>query len=450
MKTELTATLSTGRRGELLAPVPNRAEFRVRRGRKAWSVAVEGGVVTAGRSPENDVVLDGEEVSAVHVEFRFVPGGAAFRDLGSKNGVLHGMVRVKEGVLPEGEEVSVGGFLVGLRSVVETEEACSNKRKFGEFLGMGTEMGRLFSRMQRIAETGYPVLLLGETGVGKELLASGLHAMSKRSSEPYHPISCGALPPSLIESELFGHERGAFTGATKAKKGIFERAYGGTVFLDEVGELPLEQQALLLRVLDPGMIRRLGDDGEERRVDVRIIAATNRDLRTLVNEGSFRADLYFRLNVARVEVPPLRERSKGNVVLLTKAFARVVADENDFEELVFSRDAMRVLSAFSWPGNVRELLTVVRAAAIEADLDRRGGRVVVSEENVRHLLRAHVGRGRASEESDVSEPYGVYVRKCQKHYAQMKVDECDGNKVAAARRMGISRSQLYRLLSGQE
>lgn len=445
IRRDFTATLMGGRSGEMMAPRTNLARFIVRaesekRGRR---IDAQGDVLTAGRAPENHIVLDDPQVSAVHAEFRLVPEGAAFRDLGSTNGIWHGKVRVSEGFLPEGAGVRIGATTVGLQQVRESKEPQSSRRSFGAFLGKGTEMGRMFAHLRRVAETHYPLLIQGETGVGKELLANAVYEASKRASKPYQTVNCGSLPDSLIESELFGHEAGAFTGAKLAKRGVFERASGGTVFLDEIGELPFAQQAKLLRVLDPGVVRRLGDDGPERVVDVRVVAATNRDLRRMVNEGSFRSDLYFRLAVATVLVPPLRERSKGNLELLTKSFAKQVGNELNVE-LTFSREAKKMLEQHAWPGNVRELLSAVRASALSA-WDEEGESIDISGEIVERVLAGSVSVGSAGG-VDTSIPYEEHVEECRRSYVLAVIEECEGSKVAAARRLGMSRTTLYRIL----
>lgn len=440
MRYEITETLAEKRRGELMAPVVSHAVFRVRTGKgRPRRVEVEGTVVTVGRAPMNSIILDSEDVSAAHVEFRLVEGGAMFKDLGSTNGVWAGGVRVECGFLPTGEELRVGGHGLALQGVEETDVPCSNRRAFGAFLGRGTVLGRMFALLQRAAETDYPVLLLGETGVGKELLAQEVHNRSPRKNGPYIAVNCGALPPSLIESELFGHERGAFTGAVARKLGIFEQASGGTVFLDEIGELPSEQQVKLLRVIDPGVVRRVGEGTSERSVDVRIIAATNRNLRAMVNTGDFREDLLFRLDVARVEVPPLRERSKGNVGMLLKVFAAEVGEEMG-AEVVFSKSARALLEKHHWPGNVRELSSVVRRCALMAAVDEELGKRLISREVARVALRGEV---RAV---DISMPFEAHMRERQREYVTAVIESCDGNKLEAAKKMDMSRSNLYRLL----
>lgn len=437
---EITATLAEKRRGEIMAPRANRAVFRVREGRQRPKlVEVEGVTVTAGRAAWNPIVLERDDVSALHVEFRLVEEGAVFRDLESTNGVWVRGVRVDSGFLPTGHEIQVGGFSIGLEGVQETDEPCVSRRKFGAFLGRGPDIGHMFALLTRAAETDYPILLMGETGVGKELLAKEVHERSPRKDKPFNAVNCGALPPSLIESELFGHEPGAFTGAVGRKLGIFEQARGGTVFLDEIGELPFDQQSKVLRVLDPGVVRRLGEDTSERSVDVRVIAATNRDLRGMVNAGTFREDLLYRLDVARIEVPPLRARAKGNIGLLLKAFAEEVSEELDTEVRI-SRPAIAMLEKHDWPGNVRELLSIVRRSALMAAVNEEQRQRTVSAEIVRRALR-----GRAKP-VDTSLPFESYMRERQREYVMASIEECGGNKRDAAAKMGMSRSNLYRLL----
>jgi transcriptional regulator with GAF, ATPase, and Fis domain len=448
MRQDFTATLMESRRGEMMAPRVNQARFFVRSapGKRARRIEAQGAVLTLGRAPGNHIVVEDSQVSAVHAEFRLAAEGAWFRDLGSTNGIWHGDVQVSEGFLPEGAEVRIGATAVGLEQVRETPEPQSSRRSFGAFLGKGTEMARMFAQLRRAAETHYPVLIQGETGVGKELLASAVHEASRRADASYQTISCGALPDSLIESELFGYEEGAFTGAKGAKRGVFERADGGTVFFDEIGELPLLQQAKLLRVLDPGVVRRLGEDGPERQVDVRIVAATNRDLRQMVNRGEFREDLFFRLAVVPISVPPLRERSKGNLELLVKTFAAQVGEELALN-VSFSREAKKALERHAWPGNARELLSVVRACAVGA-WGEGDEKLVVSGEAVGRVL-AQLERGgvRFVERAvDTSVSYDDFVAECRRSYVRAVVDECQGNKVAAAQRLGMSRTTLYRIL----
>ncbi|GGH64074.1 anaerobic nitric oxide reductase transcriptional regulator [Comamonas phosphati] len=234
----------------------------------------------------------------------------------------------------------------------------------GEIVGHSEAMARLLHELQLVADTELPVLLLGETGVGKEMFAHRLHRLSRRGSRPLVHVNCAALPEALAESELFGHARGAFSGAVSDRPGRFEAAEGGTLFLDEVGELPLSIQAKLLRTLQNGEIQRLGAD-RPRKVDVRVIAATNRNLRELVQEGSFRADLYHRLSVYPIPIPPLRERG-NDVLLLAGRFLEQNRARLGLRSLRLSAAADEALRRYRWPGNVRELEHVVSRAALKA------------------------------------------------------------------------------------
>jgi DNA-binding NtrC family response regulator len=235
---------------------------------------------------------------------------------------------------------------------------------FGNIIGRGAAMRQVFDLITQISPSRSNVLLLGESGTGKELVARAIHAASGRASAPFVAINCGNIPPDLLESELFGHVRGAFTGATVSKKGLFEAADGGTIFLDEIGNLSMEIQSRLLRVIQEREFRRLGGL-ENIRVDVRIIAATNADLSASVNQGAFREDLYYRLNVIVIKLPALRERQE-DIPSLAEHFIRKFSMENRREQLTLDPAALKVLMDYSWPGNVRELENVIERAVVLA------------------------------------------------------------------------------------
>jgi formate hydrogenlyase transcriptional activator len=248
---------------------------------------------------------------------------------------------------------------------IALEQEIDRARSYGEILGQSATMRRLWSTLGQVAPTDSTVLIQGESGTGKELVARALHRLSRRSRGPLVKLNCGAIPLSLIESELFGHERGAFTGANQRRLGRFELAHGGTLFLDEVGELPLEAQAKLLRVLQERELERVGGT-QTIRVDVRVVAATNRDLRELVARGEFRLDLFYRLDVLPLVTPPLRER-KEDIPLLAAAFLREMAQRIGRDLHGLSRESLEALMAYDWPGNVRELENVIERAAILAE-----------------------------------------------------------------------------------
>jgi DNA-binding NtrC family response regulator len=283
------------------------------------------------------------------------------------------------------------------------------------------------------------VLITGESGTGKELAARAVHLASPRAQGPFEVVDCGGLPPALIESELFGHERGAFTGATGDREGAFERAEGGTVFLDELGELPLEVQPKLLRVLGEKEIRRVGGR-KTKKIDVRVVAATNRDLRREVNSGAFRADLFYRLAVIPIRLPPLRDR-KEDIGLLVDALVETIAAERGLELHVEIDDALRAsLVAHSWPGNVRELrnyleqLLILAAAPPlgDAGAPHRGDTASPDFEGLLTLpLRA------AKSE---------LVERFERHYVERLLQATGDNVAEAARRAGVDRVTLFRTI----
>jgi DNA-binding NtrC family response regulator len=320
-----------------------------------------------GTHPSSDLVLTDPHVSRLHARLDVEDAEYVIRDLGSTNGTRVGGVRIREACLEDGTVVEIGQTRVRFKLLDEPFKiALAAEDTFEGLLGRSVPMREVFALCARVAPTEAPVLIQGETGTGKELVARAIHQRSRRTGKPFVVLDCGAVPPTLIESELFGHERGAFTGAVQSRAGVFERAHGGTVFLDELGELSIELQPKLLRVLESGELMRLGAE-KEKVVDVRIVAATNRDLTRLIAEGRFRADLYYRLAVIRIVVPPLRER-RDDIPHLAAAFARAALEGYRPPlapvtlEAVFER-----LKHHEWPGNVRELRNIVERAVILAD-----------------------------------------------------------------------------------
>jgi len=319
--------------------------------------------VRVGSAPDNELTLDDAKVSRHHLEIQIQDHGYLVRDLQSTNGTFYRGARVGEVLLGQGAEVRVGDTVLRLERGEETSEVIGAKRQFGSLVGSSPAMQQVYGMLAAVAPTDTTVLVEGETGTGKELVAEELHRHSPRRDRLFSVIDCGALPRTLIESELFGHEKGAFTGATTERVGVFERTRGGTVFLDEIGELPLELQTRLLRVLDRRTIKRVGSS-LPRVVDFRLVAATNRDLEREVREGRFRQDLYFRMAVVRIRLPALRER-REDIPRLARFFLwQAGCAEVD---QVLSPELLRVLSSRSWPGNVRELRNVVERATILVD-----------------------------------------------------------------------------------
>ena len=294
-------------------------------------------------------------------------------------------------------------------------------------------MKKIFEMVHRVAkQPNTTVLITGESGVGKEVVARYLHRTSPRKDRRFIAINCAAIPPTLLESELFGHEKGAFTGATTRKKGIFEAAQGGTVFLDEVGDLPLEAQAKLLRVLQERKVQRVGGT-EEIPVDVRIVAATNQDLEKLVEEGKFRADLYYRLNVFPINIPPLRER-REDIIPLAEFFARKFGNLEGHQGPFFTAGAQKILLSYHWPGNVRELANAVERALILA-----GGEVPLTAEHFGFLSSSP---GQAKKATFELPPEGISLEELEKDLIRQALERTRGNQSAAARLLGLTRSKF--------
>jgi DNA-binding NtrC family response regulator len=319
--------------------------------------------VRVGSAADNDLTLTDPKVSRHHLEFQIQDTGYLLRDLQSTNGTFYRGARVGEALVGQGAEVRVGSTVLRIERGEETSELVGSERQFGSLIGSSRAMQQVYGILAAVSPTDVTVLIEGETGTGKEMVAEELHRHSPRANRLFSVVDCGALPRELIESELFGHDRGAFTGAISDREGVFERARGGTVFLDEIGELPVELQSRLLGVLERRTIKRVGGN-MPRKVDFRLVAATNRDLEREVREGRFRQDLYYRLAVVRIVVPALRAR-REDIPQLARFFLWQAGCVN--VEAVLTPELQRVLSSRSWPGNVRELRNVIERATILVD-----------------------------------------------------------------------------------
>ena len=304
-----------------------------------------------------------------------------------------------------------------------------------ELVGNGQPMAKVKQLIAKVAPSNSAVLIRGETGCGKELVARAVHESSLRADQPLVAVNCGALPENLIESELFGHCKGAFTGADSARTGLFEVANGGTIFLDEIGELPLAIQAKLLRVLETGDIRRLGDN-QTVNVDVRVVCATHRDLEKMVEEGTFREDLMFRINIFEIIVPPLRERPEDIPELSMHLLRRHRCDDCDGQ--LFTEPAMKELLSHQWPGNVRELANVIEHASILCDA------LPIDSEH----LPQHFGKRQLRKEIRDAGP--MSLRELELVAINRAIDRNDGNKPAAAEELGVSLKTLYNKLNAAE
>jgi DNA-binding NtrC family response regulator len=322
-------------------------------------IVVDVDAVVVGRAPGADIVLADPEVSALHCELRAVSDGVLVKDLGSTNGTFLGAVRVREAVVSTPTEITVGGSKIVIEPEARRRIDVGFLDRFGPLVGSAPKMRRVFGILEKVAPTPLGILILGETGTGKELVAKAIHDASACAAGPFVVVDCASIPSSLAESLLFGHEKGAFTGATERRKGALADANGGTLFLDELGELPIELQPKLLRALSEKQVKRLGASAFEP-IDARVVAATRRDLGAEMNAGRFRSDLFFRIAQVRIELPPLRERLDDLPLLVEAICLRVGKPEHAAAVLAWIEQRM---VTHDWPGNVRELVNVASVAA---------------------------------------------------------------------------------------
>jgi len=320
-------------------------------------------VAVIGRSPAADVRLTDPTVSSFHFEASAVPGGVHIVDLESVNGTLYGGARLERAILPSGAMLNVGRSIVRLDLDAPFAPEATDIPQFGELRGASRPMRELFSMLERLCRTDLGVLIEGQTGTGKELVARALHDKGRTANGPFMVLDCTAIPPTLAESLIFGHEKGAFTGATDRRIGLFEAAQGGTIFLDEIGELPIDLQPKLLRVLERREVQRVGGS-KPIPIQVRVLCATWRDLRAMINQGKFREDLYFRLAQARVSVPSLRERPDDIPLLVRYFLSKIPRDVQAARKI--ADDALEELARRDYPGNVRELKSTVERASMTA------------------------------------------------------------------------------------
>jgi transcriptional regulator with PAS, ATPase and Fis domain len=321
---------------------------------------------SVGFHPLNDLVIEDPTVSRFHCELRVDDSGARVRDLDSRNGTMLDGVSVKDAFLRNGSLLRLGRVAVRFEFSAESNRLpLSDKLEFGSLVGVSIATRTSFALLERAAQSNVTVLLEGETGTGKGVAAEAVHRHSARKDGPFLVVDCGAIPANLLESELFGHEKGSFTGADRKRIGAFEEASGGTIFLDEIGELTADLQPKLLRVLESREFRRVGGNAH-RVTDVRVIAATNRDLRAEVNAGRFRSDLYFRLAVLKVTIPPLRERPEDIPIIVEHILRALHADATATARLR-TPQFFAALQHSAWPGNVRELRNYLERCLVFED-----------------------------------------------------------------------------------
>jgi DNA-binding NtrC family response regulator len=404
---------------------------------KGARVPFREGRVTVGTDPECDLKLNDGAVSRRQLEIVATEAGFLLRDPGSTNGTFIGDLRVREAWLYPGAEVQVGRTRIRFKPGKERESVpLSPHERFGALLGRSPAMRRCFALFERAAASDATVLLEGESGTGKEVAAESLHGQSPRAAGPFVVVDCGAIPPNLMESELFGHEKGAFTGADRARPGAFEQAHGGTLFLDEIGELGTDLQPKLLRFLEKREVRRVGS-AETRGVDVRVVAATNRRLDDLVAKGGFRQDLFYRLAVIRVELPPLRRR-REDIGMLALELARRLRPDADPAAWLDER-ALEVLRSHDWPGNVRELRNVIERLAALPEL---GPTAVLGPGGEAGQLPA--------DDALVRLPYHEAKERLldafERRYVMALLEQEGGVVARAADRAGVPRQTFFRLI----
>jgi len=393
--------------------------------------------LTVGTARSSHLRLTDPTVSRLHCQFSPRRDGVRLRDAGSTNGTFVDGVRVRDVDLLGGATVQVGATVLRLELGNEPLAVpLSEKQRFGSLIGGSVEMRRLYALLERVAKTDATVLIQGETGTGKELVARELHQHSARANGPFVAVDCGAIAPTVIESELFGHVRGAFSGAVADRRGLFEEAHGGTLYLDEIGELPLASQAKLLRALELHEVRRVGAN-TTRQIDVRVLTATNRSLAESVNDGSFREDLYYRIAVIEIGLVPLRQRREDIPALATDFYQRFTDGTQPVpQELLAS------LMTKSWPGNVRELRNYVERSVTLG---------IASRSERQPSAGSSFGASPTALAIDLGAPLkearDAALARFEELYVAAALHQANGNVTRAAERAGVSRRFLQRLIA---
>jgi DNA-binding NtrC family response regulator len=408
--------------------------------------ALDAGSLLIGTHENNDIQLKDPTISRYHMEIQVRASGIRIADQDSTNGTFLGKTRLGTVVVRGRALLKLGGGDTQIE-VIPADEAIALEpfggNRFGRAFGASEGMRDVFSLLSRVAPTDATVLLEGETGTGKELLAEGLHQHSHRSRAPFIVLDCGAVPRDLLAAELFGHIRGAFTGADQAREGLAQAAHGGTLFLDEIGELPLDLQPQLLRLLEKREVRPIGET-RARQVNVRVVAATNRDLQKMIKSNQFREDLYFRLAVVKVQIPPLRRRLDD-----VPPMVRLFMDEMGKGEYEIPEALMQQLLEHDWPGNVRELRNVV-----ERGMSLATARIMTSGMQPDPDAAPAGGddsAGLPPMPADVmdlpfKEAKGMLVEVFEREYLVQLLDRHQGNISSAAREAGIDRNYIHRLV----
>lgn len=399
-------------------------------------------LIKIGTKKENDIHLKDDTMSRVHFEIHQTKDGYLLRDSESLNGTFINGVRVKEAFLQSGALIRAGKTEMKFLPLDETFEVVpSKKNRYANLIGSSTAMRKIFTIIEKIASTDVTVIIEGESGTGKELVASAIHEKSKRHKKPFVVFDCSAVAENLIESELFGHEKGAFTGATGLRHGAFELADTGTVFLDEIGELNIDLQPKLLRVLESRTIRRVGGD-RQLPIDVRVVAATNRNLEAEVKKGNFREDLFYRLNVVPIYLPPLRKR-KEDIPLIVDHFLEAHNNENPNKPIEgISSGAMELLLSYEWPGNVRELKNTISRALSFMEGNQ------ITPEDIPERVRIPVAKAELEIRDDLGfkDAKEQWIASFEKQYLADILKKNNFNISAAAKEAGIDRKSVQRLI----
>jgi DNA-binding NtrC family response regulator len=395
-----------------------------------------------GAHPTNDLVLaEDRTASRHHFEIINTERGWLLVDLNSTNGTFLEGRRIERAYLSAGAQIRAGSSTLTFAPI--DEEVTVEPDREGELCGLvgqSVQMRQIFALIKKIAPMDVSVIIGGETGTGKELVARAIHELSGRKKGPMVVLDCGAIPPNLIESELFGHEKGSFTGAMAARPGAFERAHGGTIFLDELGELRLDLQPKLLRVLENREVRRVGGN-DTLEVDCRVIAATNRDLPKEIAAGNFREDLFFRLSVINLQLPPLRERREDIPLILKRALADPEVLARHGRKRI-SPEALSLLMAYAWPGNVRELMNVLSHVLAFSEGEE------VLPDNLPPRVRGQQREGPLpfNEHLTFKDAKEQLLENFEREYVTSVLTRCEGNLSRAARESGLHRKSIERLV----
>jgi DNA-binding NtrC family response regulator len=422
----------------------------VDRGKK---ITLDRNVSKVGKRDTNDLILKDKAISRLHFEIEYTADSFLLRDMGSTNGTFLNGSKVKEAYLTPGDLIKAGNTTLEFVSFDEKVKiAPSEHDSFGKMVGKSKKMRQIFAILEKISPSQASVIIEGETGTGKDLVAQAIHENSQRKGKPFLVFDCSAVAPNLIESELFGHERGSFTGAVKSRRGAFEAANSGTIFLDEIGELTGDLQPKLLRALEQREIKRVGSN-TPIKTDVRVICATNRNLRKEIGEGNFREDLYYRLSVVKIKLPPLRDRPEDIEGLVERFLTASPYNKTPEGELKVTRvddEAIKILQRYSWPGNVRELANVIERTASFVDGD------TISRSHLDFIF-AEMEHGEERTERmqvDTNMPFKdakqQIVEDFEKKYLQDLLQKYNHNLSKAAREAGIDRKHLRNLCKKYE